>query len=594
MKTITSRRSILSLFLLLLSWHIQALVLNNPKTALADYIAYDDGMYQIQYLTAVPGSGYTAHVYSMTSQQWLTTAEVNNPVWKHTLVMIVPTTVNSTTAMLYVGGGRNTDAIPGLTDQTVQVISQIALSSQSIVSAVFQTPNQPLIFSGETVNSDEDVLVSYTWKKAMDTGNYQWPAYLPMTKSVIKAMDGIQSAANDLGYTINDFVLTGYSKRGAAVWLTAAVDSRVKAIAPGVIDFLNTVNSFEHQYKSYGSYSLAVESYIKRGITDKIRSPEYADLSQIIDPYNYLAALTMPKFILNSSGDEFFLPDSSRYYYDDLIGEKHIRFAPNTGHSLSNSKTSVYDTLYSLLGWYQTILYNMPRPEINWQLNNGVLSASTSITPVAVRSWSANNPAARDFRHAVIGEVWTASTLQADANGKYSVTLTNGGAGYTATFIEFVYNGLANVPLTYSTQVYVTPDTEPFALSNPLLDPKTALFWNKQVKNAQVGITGDVSADTLKNYLPIPLFDQYMNNLEDMNAAFRIGRTTPITDLAKRECLATRLNISHGEFGWYSTVDLGWGLGSKLLWEHYKTADDAANVSFPWLSALICAKLNML
>ena len=65
-----------------------------------------------------------------------------------------------------------------------------------------------------------------------------------------------------------------------------------------------------------------------------------------------------------------------------------------------------------------------------------------------------------------------------------------------------------------------------------------------------------------------------------------------LQELAERECLATRLNIRHGELGWHSTVNLGWGMGNKELWEYYKTADEAANDAFPWMSALICVRLN--
>lgn len=593
MKFIRPRFSFISVLLLLLvSYQANALDLPNPETALKTYIEHDDGMFNVQYMASVPGSGFTAHVYNLTSQQWLTTAEVDRSVWTHTLVIIVPTTVRTTTALLYVGGDNNGDPLPGATHPTVQVITQLALASQSIVAAVFQVPNQPLTFSGQAP-SGEDTLVSYTWKKAMDSGNYIWPAYLPMVKSVIKAMDGIQAVTPALGYTVNDFVLTGFSKRGAAVWLTATIDPRVKAIAPGVIDYLNITQNFEHHFKSYGNYSPAIADYESLGITGNMRSPEFRRLENVIDPYLSLDVLTMPKFILNSSGDEFFLPDSSRFYYNDLKGEKHIRFAPNTSHSLSNSQTGVADTLYSLLGWYQTIIYNLPRPDIHWAMNNGVLNATTNMPPAMVRVWRANNPVARDFRKHVIGEAWTSSYIMPNANGEYAVTLDNGGAGFTATYIEFVYMGLANLPVTYSTQVYVTPDVYPYAFNNPVVDPKHAYYWHQQVTNALANKTSEVSADTLNSYLPVPLFDNIVDSIMEMDDAFRIGKS-PVKELAERECLATRLNIKHGEFGWHSQIDLGWGMGSKLLWEHYKAADEAANDAFPWMSALICGKLNSL
>ena len=33
----------------------------------------------------------------------------------------------------------------------------------------------------------------------------------------------------------------------------------------------------------------------------------------------------MPKFLINTGGDEFFLPDDNHYFWDDLPGEKFLR-----------------------------------------------------------------------------------------------------------------------------------------------------------------------------------------------------------------------------------------------------------------------------
>lgn len=33
----------------------------------------------------------------------------------------------------------------------------------------------------------------------------------------------------------------------------------------------------------------------------------------------------MPKLIITTGGDEFFLPDDSYYFWDSLLGEKHLR-----------------------------------------------------------------------------------------------------------------------------------------------------------------------------------------------------------------------------------------------------------------------------
>ena len=45
----------------------------------------------------------------------------------------------------------------------------------------------------------------------------------------------------------------------------------------------------------------------------------------------------MPKFMVNSAGDQFFLPDSWRFYFDDLKGEKYLRYVPNADHALKDT-----------------------------------------------------------------------------------------------------------------------------------------------------------------------------------------------------------------------------------------------------------------
>ena len=77
------------------------------------------------------------------------------------------------------------------------------------------------------------------------------------------------------------------------------------------------------------------------------------------DPYSYRERFTMPKFIMNSAGDQYFLPDSSRFYFDDLPGEKYLRYVPNTDHSLKNS-----DARQSLIAFYDAVLHNRPRAEV--------------------------------------------------------------------------------------------------------------------------------------------------------------------------------------------------------------------------------------
>ena len=184
------------------------------------------------------------------------------------------------------------------------------------------------------------------------------------------------------------FVVSGASKRGWTTWATAAVDSRVVAIAPAVIDLLNIEPSFKHHFRAYGAWSDAVQDYVDQGIMKWLGTPQFKALMRIEEPYEYRERLTMPKFIMNASGDQFFLPDSSQFYFDQLPGEKHLRYVPNASHSLDKT-----DALESVEAFYASIVNGTPRPDINWTFErDGSIKVIAKDRPGEVVMWQASNP----------------------------------------------------------------------------------------------------------------------------------------------------------------------------------------------------------
>jgi PhoPQ-activated pathogenicity-related protein len=327
-------------------------------------------------------------------------------------------------------------------------------------------PNQPLKFADETDpryvagGRVEDQLIAYGWDKYIATGDATWLPRLPMTKAVVSAMDTIQAEYPQ----ITKFVVTGLSKRGWTTWTTAAVDaitsSRVEAIIPIVIDVLNVKPSMHHHWNAYGYWSDAIADYVDMGLTDRLHTAEFRSLLAIVDPYSYVDRLTMPKFIINSTGDQFFLPDSSQFYFDALQGERHLRYIPNTDHDLEGGA----ETWRNLAMYYYAHINGIARPEYSWtKQSDGSLRVQTVTLPTGVLLWRATNPTARNFRLDTIGPAWTSTTLTDRGGGLYVGEVSPPAQGWTAFLVELEYPSDGPFPYRFTTEVSVVPDTLPFA-----------------------------------------------------------------------------------------------------------------------------------
>jgi len=430
----------------------------SPRTALDEYVAKPDSHFSYKLINKNPGEGVTANVLEMTSQQWLTEKEVDQPIWKHWLTVVVPEQVTSHTGLLFITGGANNRPAPQNPDQNMV---QIAEKTKSVVAELRMVPNQPLVFAGETRGRTEDALIAYTWDKFLRTGDERWPARLPMTKSAVRAMDAVTGfCASEEGgkLTIDHFVVAGASKRGWTTWTTGSVDKRVVAIVPIVIDLLNIVPSFKHHYGAYGFWAPAVHDYDEMGIMDWQDTPQYKALMKIEEPYEYRDRLTMPKLLINSAGDQFFLPDSSQFYWKDLPGKKYIRYVPNSDHSLKNT-----DALTSLISFYDAILRGKSIPEYNWELPQpGVIRVDCKTKPGKVKLWQATNPNARDFRLETIGPAYKDSPLEPkDDHGTFEAKLEKPESGWTAGFIEVTYDN-EPAPFKFTSGITVIPNTLPY------------------------------------------------------------------------------------------------------------------------------------
>ena len=425
----------------------------DTRTALDRYVAAPDSNYNFKLVSSAQTPVGKVYVLEMTSQAWLTTKEVDHPIWKHWVTLSCPNEVVGNTALLFITGGSNDKGPPKGPDGT---FARIAVETKSIVAELRNVPNQPLVFGNDGHPRSEDDLIAYTWDKFLRTGDERWPARLPMTKSAVRAMDTVTAFCGSPeggGAKVEKFVVAGASKRGWTTWTTAAVDKRVVAFVPIVIDVLNIEPSMTHHYASYGFWAPAVGNYTEFKIMDWMGTPQFKALAKIEEPYEYRTRYTMPKLILAATGDQFFLPDSSQYYFDDLPGEKYLRYIPNTDHSMKDT-----DAAESLQAFYQSILSGTPLPRFTWtQEKDGSVKIHATDVPKAVKLWQATNPAARDFRLETLGPKWTSKPLTLQA-GECVGRVSEPAKGWTAFMVELTYDRPGGKPLKLTTNVRVVPD----------------------------------------------------------------------------------------------------------------------------------------
>jgi hypothetical protein len=223
-----------------------------------------------------------------------------------------------------------------------------------------------------------------------------------------------------------------------------------------VFDNLNTGTEMVHHYGVYGFFSPAIQDYNNLNIFGRLETPEGEQLSEIIDPYYYLdnGHFNIPKLMIDSAGDQFFVSDSAQFYFHDLPGDdNYIRYLPNTDHSLDERAAQ------STATFYNAVLNNLPLPKFSWTVApDGSIRVQTETAPSQVLLWQITNPTARDFRKDYISPslVWTSSPLSSPGGGIYVGSTPMPTSGATAFFVELTFpSPIPGNPYVFTTEIHV-------------------------------------------------------------------------------------------------------------------------------------------
>ncbi len=435
----------------------------NPPNVLDAYVARPDPTFAWKVEKTFTGAGYHGAVLELTSQTWLTAAESDRPVWKHWLTITVPNTLTAKKAFLYINGGSNTSAAP--TDSSAR-FAAMAIDTGSVIADLSNVPNQPIKFADtpDAARSEDD-MIAYLQARYDANKSPEALARLPMVKAGTAAMTAVQQfLASDAGgkTSIDDFVVSGGSKRAWTSWLVGLLDTRVIGMIPIVINVLDVDATTRHHWEAMGYFSPALGDYVKAGLIPDQTGLKMKAVNTIEDPLNYRGRpqMLMPKFIVNAVGDEYFPPDNTQFSYHLLPGAKQLRMLPNSRHSTAGT-----DLNESMTAWYGSLIHNAPIPEYTWTIrDDGALVVNPGKQkPSQVLLWQGTNPKARDFRVQTLGDkAFTSNALTAQADGTYVGNVEKPVTGYTAYFVELTYPSATKYPFKFTTEVYVKPDILPY------------------------------------------------------------------------------------------------------------------------------------
>ncbi|XP_060091303.1 autocrine proliferation repressor protein A-like [Heteronotia binoei] len=344
--------------------------------ALEEFVNRPDPHYEYTFVKEEPGLYTTEranfHYINMTSQKWLDETEVDKAVWSHELIILYPTKLKyGESCLLIVSSGE----IPPETFLSELLgrfsLLYLAVRLKLFLALLTPVPIQPLTFYKHPLgreNIKNYDIMAYSWWRFINDSSVspEMLVQFPMVKAAVRAMDTITDYVMEtFQMNITKFTLAGIAMNGWTTWLTAAVDSRVDAIIPVAMDFLNFTENFLHQYRSYCGWSYGLKPFIDMNITQKLDDPGFARLASLVDPLAYNERYTnVAKLIIILSGEDVFLPDNTRHYFAQLKGEKHLRL---------ERKNTVPDLVAA---FYDLVARDKPRPNISLQITTDVVMAA--------------------------------------------------------------------------------------------------------------------------------------------------------------------------------------------------------------------------
>ena len=265
-----------------------------------------------------------------------------------------------------------------------------------------------------------------------------------------------------------------------------------------VLDCLNMKKNFADWWQNMGGWSFALFPYFNEGLTAYFDAPEFEKMAAIIDPLSYKDRLTMPKLVISATGDEFFHPDDSYNWFDQMKGKTYLRLLPNAEHGMVPPQAlSSPSIIHSIRGFYMAVQRNYSLPNLHWNRrvdSNGRSSIilTSDEQPILINAWTGDtmNTTRRDWRWAKMKTesvnqpsnspedqnndlnkndielqpiIWNQFSVETLNSTAWEVSINPAADVYRGIFIEVSFQGSdEKSKLTFTTEISITPDTRPF------------------------------------------------------------------------------------------------------------------------------------
>ncbi|CAF3847240.1 unnamed protein product [Rotaria sp. Silwood1] len=122
--------------LVILILHIITCINQYESTPLDDYVNAPDPHFGWTVIKTYEEPDYTLYIVNFTSQKWIDETFSTRSIWWHYLCINVPNHLTrSKTAFMLIDGGSNTDGMPQPNDESVALMSMLAVSTGTWTSA---------------------------------------------------------------------------------------------------------------------------------------------------------------------------------------------------------------------------------------------------------------------------------------------------------------------------------------------------------------------------------------------------------------------------------------------------------------------------